>query len=214
MKILDNAIVDCLFKGADSGKDEHLEANKIVANGLWVASFPIVFLVIFLMMANGRPDLIQFWWITAVVLFPHQFRFHEVWASPDRDLPCKGFIGFYWGFYANARRRVKLKSGKIKKKKIVRHRGILSHTLIVGSLVRFCIAYWLPILSFVLLWNERIVWAMWTTKDILLIQYFTFPEWAGWIILFWYIACVLSDFVHVMCDRMNPIQFLFTGDTK
>lgn len=213
MKLFDNAIINCLFKGASSGKDEHIEANR-------VASLLISLLCIgasggFALHAVKNQQIEGLQFIPYLGATPMLFRFHEVWASPDRDSACGGFKGWYWKGYYNSYRVVRSKRGKVDRKKIVRHRGILSHTLTLGSPIRFGIAYCFPILFLVLGANWDLFYGV-TVDDpydvFAIVREMTMPLWLSFGLLWWFIVCLASDFVHFMMDRMNPIQFLITGD--
>ena len=83
-------------------------------------------------------------------------------------------------------------------------------TIALGTPLRFCIAYWFPILVFVVVWNYEVVWAV-SQGAIALstgLQMLTFPDFATRFIGFWYAACLLSDIAHLILDKYNPIEWL------
>ena len=184
-----------------TGRKEHLRANRDIATGLWFGCIVIFVSLIFILIYEKRLDLIQIWWLLALPLTPVMFRNHEKWATPDVDMPTRGgFMGAYWKLYA----------------KKVRHRGVLSHSLLVGSGVRFCIAYCVPLAATVALFNIDVIQMLLVSDRTLyidLIQMFTLPEQVCWFIAWWFGICCLSDLTHYLVDDIFwPHKLLLLGD--
>lgn len=182
------------IKGDDSSRPEHLQFNDDCHKFLWIAC-PIAALSAGLAAIHQGVDIDLPW---QLILVPPLFRFNEVWNPPDNDYAWKlkpGFRKFYWYIYSVM---------------LPRHRSVFSHSLLFGTPLRFCIAYWIPILLFVLGWNYDLLSTLWTTDAIAwftAIQLLSFPKWAIIFIGYWYAAAALSDTTHMILDRYNPIQW-------
>jgi len=185
-----------------TGRKEHLRANKKLAKTTERLS---VFLILFTIGFNfyiayeeiytKEILLYSVWGIISFLVFSSMIRVQELWNSPDNDLKRGGFLGFYWRGWT----------------KIVRHRGILTHT-ILGSLVRFCIAYWFIILGVIAIYNYELTIQLWDEFDWSLINNFQFPELFGWILIQWICICIISDLTHYRLDEMSFLQILLFGD--
>jgi uncharacterized metal-binding protein len=179
----------------NTGRKEHLNFNGQIALVLCLACPTILVSVLFIFITEKRYDLIQWWWVASLLLTPMMYRNHERVASPDMDLRRGGFLGAYWRLYS----------------KNVRHRGICSHPLLLGSPLRFAIAYAFPLLALVVTFNWQLIGESHSTLYI--VSNLTMPESVCWFIAWWFAVCAFSDFSHLMCDRMfNPAKFLILGD--
>jgi len=164
--------------GKSTGRKEHLRANeryfKLLA--LLCCALPTG-IAISLYIREGQAVFIPYPVITSVF-----YRLNELWNTPDNDLAWKLKMSLrkaYWFVWS----------------KVIRHRGIFSHTIMFGSPVRFCVAYG-PSFGAVM-YATNFQW---------------FPEWLGWSIIFAFLGAVLSDLVHFVTDEMNLIEFTLTGD--
>ena len=184
------------IQGKGSSRPQHLEFNAHLHRLLWFAC-PSAAIAMFASSMYHDTSLTVVW---ELFLVPPLFRFHEIFATCDNDLAYKvrGFRGFYWSLYS------KLVSG---------HRSVWSHSLLLGTPIRFCIGYWLPILLFVLGWNWETVYAMSRgVVDVTTgITMLTFPDFAVRFLGFWFVSCILADITHMTLDKYNPVQWLI-GD--
>jgi uncharacterized metal-binding protein len=183
-------MMEYLSHKKNTGRKEHLAANQKFYKPLLLFSIACP-----LGVAVGSYHL---WneaaFVPEMLIVPFGYCINEIWNTPDNDLAWKlkwSFRKAYWLLWS----------------KLVRHRGILTHTFPLGTTVRFCIAYWIPILAFVIGWNWEVIQAGddWVAA-------LTFPERAGWIIVFAWIGCGISDLVHYCTDRMSFIKMFVTGD--
>ena len=180
------------IKNRSSSRPQHLSFNDRWYRLLWFAC-PAAAVSMFASSLYHGGDILMFWELFFV---PPLFRLHEIFATPDNDEAYKvhGFRGFYWTIYS----------------RWFKHRSVWSHTIALGTPLRFCIAYWFPILVFVVVWNYEVVWAV-SQGAIALstgLQMLTFPDFATRFIGFWYAACLLSDIAHLILDKYNPIEWL------
>lgn len=195
-KTNNSILIDCIFRNRPSGRREHLRANKDIfylCRFLAIASAVVA--IAFWLGDEKTKELALFYrdhCFPYVFLVPHFVRIHEVWASPDRDIRTRG-SALAWKIYA-AR---------------TRHRGIFSHTLLIGTPTRFVIAYWPAVLIlgyiiYLLSKNEyslfRAINTSWLAKELVML----FP--------WWYTSALISDVTHFVVDRMNLIEMLLTGD--
>jgi hypothetical protein len=186
------------IENKDSSRPQHLAFNEACHKVLWMVCTSAAVSSFVASIYQGG-DLVFVW---QLMLIPPLFRFHEIWATPDCDLAFKvrSFRGWYWSPYS---------------KMLPKHRSIFSHSLLFGSPVRFCIAYWLPVLTFVLLWNHSVVYGV-SQGDIDLttgLSMITFPMFAANFIAYWYGSCILSDTAHMFLDKMNPVEWLI-GESR
>jgi uncharacterized metal-binding protein len=93
----------------------------------------------------------------------------EYWATSDRDLTenCKaqGFAYWYWIPYGDA----------------IDHRDLLSHGLIVGTVIRALYGWWPLLLALALLWP-------------------TFPVAVGWVAVALGAGALANDLGHLLLD--------------
>jgi len=191
-----NVAYQVFVEGDSSLRPQHLAFNQAWYRVLWMVC-PAISLSVAAAAIHKGANIGFVWEIWFV---PPLFRFNEIWSPPDNDeaYKVKGFRGWYWTPF----------SRKFK------HRSLWSHTLTLGTPLRFCIAYWLPILLFVLGWN----WQVLATFDTSLVKNFgywlsflsefVFPLWAAIFIGYWYGACMLSDLAHLILDRYLPHQWI------
>jgi uncharacterized metal-binding protein len=195
-----------IIGGESSNRPQHLAFNDTWYKFLWFAC-PSFSLAAGVATISQGVDIGFIW---EPLFIPSLFRFHEIFATPDNDeaYKVKGFRGFYWTPYARK----------------FKHRSLWSHTLTFGTPMRFCIAYWFPILAFVLGWNAQVLYSHWGAFDPTmntdisywlsftgsLLSSLTFPVSAAIFIGYWYFAALLSDLAHLILDRYNPIEW-FVG---
>ena len=179
-----------------TGRKEHLHFNGLITKGLLIGCPILTGSALYIFITRGRLDLIQWWWIAGLLLTPFLYRLHEIVASPDMDdTKRKGFLGWYWKPYA----------------KCVRHRGICSHTLLIGSPLRFGVAYAIPLLILVVALNWQLVDE--SNSTLYIVTNLDMPRSVGLFIAWWFGVCVLSDLSHLLCDRMfSPLKVLLLGD--
>jgi hypothetical protein len=179
-------------EGRGSSRPQHLEFNEHWHRLLWFAC-PSAAVAMFASSLYHGGELVMTW---ELFLVPPLFRFHEIWATCDNDdRKTKGIRGQYWKRYS---------------KWIPRHRHPLSHSVLLGTPIRFCVGYWPIILAFTLGWNYQIVYgvsqgAIALTTGLSLMN---FPLFAARFIQFWFCVCVLADVCHMILDRYNPIEWL------
>lgn len=180
---------DVYVKNKSSLRPQHLAFNAFCTKLLWFAC-PSAVAAMFASSIYHGGDIVFVWELLAI---PPLFRLHELWATPDNDLArkVKGFRGFYWNLYSN----------------YVEHRSIFSHSITIGTLLRFLIGYWPIILLFVALWNWQLF-----SQETFQFQNIVVPMFAIKFLVFWYSACVLSDIAHLTLDKLNPIQWLIGGN--
>jgi hypothetical protein len=183
-----SAFRQVFIEGKSSSRPQHLAFNQAWHKILWMVCPATAGSVFISSLYNGG-DLICLW---ELLIVPPLFRFNEIWNTPDNDLAWKvnGFRGFYWKLYSHL---------------LPDHRSIFSHSLLLGTPLRFCIAYWFPILAFVILWNWQVFW----DYDSIRLENLTFPSFAEIFILYWYAAAILADICHLTLDKYNPIEWLF-----
>lgn len=170
-------IRECLRGDRPSSRREHLKANLLAYNlalGLCGAGFFVLPLVQHLL--GYRPQA-----LLGLLLVPYFMRLHEVWATPDNDCPSRGLRGLYWAFYPIL---------------VGRHRGLLSHTILIGTPLRCAIAYG-PALYLA----HWIIHRYGFNADLIAI--------VKWLLPWWAVAAVLSDLVHFTLDRLGPLEMLF-----
>lgn len=182
-------------EGKGSSRPQHLEFNEHCHRLLWFAC-PSAAVAMFASSIYNDTALTMVW---ELFLVPPLFRFHELWATMDNDeaYKVKGIRGFYWKGYS---------------KQLPYHRHVLSHSLLLGTPLRFCIGYWIPILLFVLCWNYETVYGVSQGAIALTtgLSLMTFPLFAARVIGFWYAAAILADICHMILDKYNPLQW-FVG---
>lgn len=149
-----------IIGGESSNRPQHLAFNDTWHKFLWIAC-PIASISMSVSALNQGVEMGFVWQLWFV---PPLFRFNEVFSPPDNDEAFKvnGFRGWYWTPYS----------------RIFKHRSIWSHSLLFGTPLRFCIAYWLPILLFVLGWNWQVIQTT-ESYNIEMLSKFTFPHEAG-----------------------------------
>lgn len=179
---------EVFLQGKSSSRPQHLEFNAFCTKMLWFACPSAVAAMVASSIYHGV-EIVFVWELLAI---PPLFRLHELWAGPDSDecYKVKGFRGFYWHVYS----------------RMVPHRSILSHSITIGTLLRFLIGYWPLVLLFVIVWNWRLFY-----EGNFVLQDFSFPIFALKFLATWYSACVLSDIAHLILDKLNPIQWLIGG---
>jgi hypothetical protein len=179
---------EVFIKNKSSLRPQHLAFNAFCTKLLWFTCPSAVAAMAASSIYHGG-DIIFIWELLAV---PPLFRLHELWATPDNDeaYKVKGFRGFYWRLYSNH----------------VDHRSIFSHSITVGTLLRFLIGYWPLVLLFVIVWNWRLFYG--GNFDL---QAIVIPMFSLKFLGYWYGACVLSDIAHLTLDKLNPIQWLIGG---
>jgi hypothetical protein len=179
---------EVFIKNKNSLRPQHLAFNAFCTKLLWFAC-PSAVAAMFASSIYHGGDIVFVWELLAI---PPLFRLHEFWAGPDSDecYKVKGFRGFYWHLYS----------------RMVPHRSILSHSITLGTPLRFLIGYWPLVLGFVILWNWQLF-----SQESFQFNNIVVPMFAIQFLGFWYSACVMSDIAHLSLDKLNPIQWLTGG---
>jgi len=193
MKKKTSVVHQVFIEGRDSSRPQHLQFNDFCYKILW---YPCLGAAVSVGVATIYYDAnIGLPW--QLILVPPLFKLHEMWATCDNDYAWKlrsGFRKLYWHIYSMM---------------MPRHRSIFSHSLLFGTPIRFCIAYWIPILLFVIGWNHDFLITL-RTSDVSWLtaaQLLTFPKWAIALLAYWYAACNLADIAHMTLDKYNPVQW-------
>ena len=203
MKYSRNPLIACIFQGKSSGRREHLKTNKkLVALTRFFSILITLAATASLIHPDTKPLGILFFSeaFPYILFIPCFIRWHEVWAGPDRDIATNDAAGRYWSAYES----------------ITRHRGVLSHTLTLGTPLRFILGYLPIILVAIGLINFGMIHEAIELKEnfsmIEVIGSLEIPRWFRLLLFWWYVSCLLSDLMHFLTDRMNPAGFLLKGD--
>ena len=104
-------------------------------------------------------------WMVAAIACAAQ----EWWATSDRDLTencrARGFAYWWWIPYGRA----------------IRHRGVLSHGPVIGTIIRGVYGWWPLLLALALLWPQ-------------------FPATVGWLALAMGLGALANDLGHLALD--------------
>lgn len=190
MKKQNSAFYQVFVQGKTSSRPQHLAFNNMWYKILWMVCLATIGSVLASSVYHGGEAI----FIWELLIIPPFFRLHELWATPDSDecYKVRGIRGWYWNLYS----------------RMVKHRSVWSHSLILGTPVRFCIGYWIPILTFLTIWNyDLIIYCIETDQIWSIFPFLVLPNFAIEFILYWYAAAMLSDICHLFLDKYNLVEW-------